>query len=105
MMHALTDSAGAMSAASAVHLNIFGPMPIVVSGTEAQKKRFLPPLIAGEEVCCFGVTEPDAGLDTSRIATFCPAGGEGLPRRRTQDVDLDRAGRGQDPAAGPDHAP
>ena len=77
MMHALTDSAGAMSAASAVHLNIFGPMPIVVSGTEAQKKRFLPPLIAGEEVCCFGVTEPDAGLDTGRIATFARREGRG----------------------------
>ena len=77
MMHALTDSAGAMSAASAVHLNIFGPMPIVVSGTEAQKKRFLPALIAGEEVCCFGVTEPDAGLDTGRIATFARREGRG----------------------------
>ena len=70
MMHAITDSAGAMSAASAIHLNIFGPNPIVVSGTEAQKARFLPPLIAGEEICCFGVTEPDAGLDTGRLATF-----------------------------------
>ena len=77
MMHALTDSAGAMSAASAVHLNIFGPMPIVVSGTEAQKKRFLPPLIAGGEVCCFGVTEPDAGLDTGRIATIARREGRG----------------------------
>ena len=70
MMHAVTDSAGAMSAASAIHLNIFGPNPIVVAGTEAQKARFLPPLIAGEEICCFGVTEPDAGLDTARIATL-----------------------------------
>ena len=70
MMHAITDSAGAMSAASAIHLNIFGPNPIVVSGTEEQKARFLPPLIAGEEICCFGVTEPDAGLDTGRLATF-----------------------------------
>ena len=70
MMHAITDSAGAMSAASAIHINIFGPMPIVVAGTEEQKARFLPPLIAGEEICCFGVTEPDAGLDTGRIATF-----------------------------------
>ena len=77
MMHAITDSAGAMSAASAVHLNIFGPMPIVVAGTEAQKARFLPPLIAGEEVCCFGVTEPDAGLDTGRIATFARRDGGG----------------------------
>ena len=70
MMHAITDSAGAMSAASAIHINLFGPMPIVVAGSEEQKARFLPPLIAGEEVCCFGVTEPDAGLDTGRIATF-----------------------------------
>ena len=70
MMHAVTDSAGAMSAASAIHINIFGPNPIVVAGTEAQKARFLPPLVAGEEICCFGVTEPDAGLDTTRITTF-----------------------------------
>ena len=77
MMHAITDSAGAMSAASAVHLNIFGPMPIVVAGTGEQKARFLPPLIAGEEVCCFGVTEPDAGLDTGRIATFARREGPG----------------------------
>ena len=77
MMHAITDSAGAMSAASAIHLNIFGPNPIVVSGTEEQKARFLPPLIAGEEVCCFGVTEPDAGLDTGRLATFARRDGRG----------------------------
>ena len=70
MMHAITDSAGAMSAASAIHINVFGPMSIVVAGSEEQKARFLPPLIAGEEICCFGVTEPDAGLDTGRIATF-----------------------------------
>ena len=70
MMHAVTDSAGAMSAASAIHVNIFGPMAIVVAGTEEQKARFLPPLIAGDEICCFGVTEPDAGLDTGRIGTF-----------------------------------
>ena len=77
MMHAITDSAGAMSAASAVHLNIFGPMPIVVAGTGEQKARFLPPLITGEEICCFGVTEPDAGLDTGRIATFARRDGGG----------------------------
>ena len=77
MMHAITDSAGAMSAASAIHINIFGPMPIVVAGSEEQKARFLPPLIAGDEICCFGVTEPDAGLDTSRIATFARRDGRG----------------------------
>lgn len=60
---------GGMTAASAVHINMFGPMPIAAHGTDEQKARWLPPLIAGKERTCFGVTEPDAGLDTGNIAT------------------------------------
>ena len=69
MMHAIARSPGAQAAASAVHMNIFGPHPIVVHGTAEQKQRWLPPLIAGTERACFGVTEPDAGLDTTRAKT------------------------------------
>ena len=69
MMQAVADSGGGMTAASAIHINIFGPHPIVVFGTEEQQRTWLPPLIAGQERCCFGVTEPDAGLDTGRITT------------------------------------
>jgi acyl-CoA dehydrogenase len=69
MMHAIAGSSGAMAAASSVHINIFGPHPIVVHGTREQKQRWLPPLIAGQARTCFGVTEPDAGLDTGRIKT------------------------------------
>jgi acyl-CoA dehydrogenase len=69
MMHTIAGSAGAMAAASSVHVNIFGPHPIVVHGTPEQKKRWLPPLVAGKARTCFGVTEPDAGLDTGRIKT------------------------------------
>jgi acyl-CoA dehydrogenase len=69
LMHTIAGSAGAMSAASSVHINIFGPHPIVVHGTNEQKRRWLPPLIKGEMRACFGVTEPDAGLDTGRIKT------------------------------------
>lgn len=69
MMQAVADSGGGMAAASAIHINIFGPHPIVVFGTPEQQERWLPPLIAGQERCCFGVTEPDAGLDTGRIST------------------------------------
>jgi acyl-CoA dehydrogenase len=58
-----------MSGASSVHMNIFGPNPIVVFGTDEQKARMLPPLIRGEQRACFGVTEPDAGLDTTRLKT------------------------------------
>lgn len=69
MMQTIGSSAGAFAACSTVHINIFGPHAIVVHGSAEQKQRFLPPLIAGKERACFGVTEPDAGLDTSKIKT------------------------------------
>jgi len=70
MMHQVTSSAGGYSAASALHLNLFGPHAIVVFGTPEQKERMLKPLVAGTDRACFGVTEPDAGLDTTSIKTF-----------------------------------
>ena len=70
MMHEVSASAGGYSAASTIHLNIFGPHAVVVHGTAEQKKRMLEPLIAGTDRACFGVTEPDAGLDTTSIKTF-----------------------------------
>jgi acyl-CoA dehydrogenase len=70
MMHAATSSGGGYSAASAIHINLFGPHAIVVHGTPEQKQRWLVPLIRGEQQACFGVTEPDAGLDTTSITTF-----------------------------------
>lgn len=69
MMHAVANSSGAMSAASAIHINIFGPHPIVVFGSEKQKQRWLPGLIQGTTQSCFGITEPDAGLNTTSIKT------------------------------------
>jgi acyl-CoA dehydrogenase len=69
MMQAIAESGGGQSAASSVHMNIFGLNPVVVFGTADQKKRMLPPLIRGEQKACFAVTEPDAGLNTTRIKT------------------------------------
>ncbi|HVC11064.1 MAG TPA: acyl-CoA dehydrogenase family protein, partial [Burkholderiales bacterium] len=62
MMQAIAESGAGFSGASAVHMNIFGLNPVVVFGTDAQKKRMLPGLIAGRERACFAVTEPDTGL-------------------------------------------
>ncbi|MFG1244352.1 acyl-CoA dehydrogenase family protein [Xanthobacter versatilis] len=70
MMHEVASHGGGMSATSAVHINLFGPHPIVVKGTPEQKARWVPRLIAGQDQVCFGFTEPDAGLDTTRIKTF-----------------------------------
>jgi acyl-CoA dehydrogenase len=58
------------NASSAVHINLFGPHPVVVFGTHEQKSRFLPPLIDGRDRACFAVTEPNVGLDTTHIRTF-----------------------------------
>lgn len=69
MMQAIAESGAGMSGASAVHMNIFGLNPVVAFGTEAQKQRMLPPLIAGEERACFAVTEPDTGLNTTQLKT------------------------------------
>ncbi len=70
MMHAVASSGGGQAAASSIHINLFGPHAIVVHGTGEQKRRWLTPLIKGEQKACFGVTEPDAGLDTTSIKTF-----------------------------------
>ncbi len=69
MMQAIAESGAAMSGASAIHMNIFGLNPVVVFGTAEQQARMLPPLIAGQERACFGVTEPNAGLNTAEITT------------------------------------
>ncbi len=69
MMQAIAESGAGMSGASAVHMNIFGLHPVVKFGTPAQQRRMLPPLIQGREKACFGVTEPDAGLNTLRLRT------------------------------------
>jgi acyl-CoA dehydrogenase len=70
MMNEVASNGGGFAAASTIHINLFGPHPIVVKGTAEQKARWVPRLVAGEDQCCFGFTEPDAGLNTTRIKTF-----------------------------------
>jgi len=69
VMQTIAESGAGFSGASAVHLNIFGPMPIVKFGTAEQQRRFLPRLISGEDKSCFAVTEPNSGLDTASLQT------------------------------------
>ena len=69
LAHTIARSGAGFTGASAVHLNLFGPNPIVVFGTDEQKLRFLPPLIKGQDRACFGVTEANSGLNTTRLQT------------------------------------
>ena len=69
MMQTIAASGAGFSGASAVHMNIFGLNPVVVYGNDAQKRRMLPPIVAGKEKACFAVTEPNAGLETAKLQT------------------------------------
>lgn len=69
LLQAVAASGGAMNAASTLHLSIFGMGPVVHHGSEAMKRKYLPATASGELQVSFGVTEDDAGTDTSRIRT------------------------------------
>jgi acyl-CoA dehydrogenase len=69
MMQAVAESGAAMSGASSIHLPVFGLQPVVIFGTEEQQQRMIPPIISGEEMMCFAVTEPNTGLDTTSLKT------------------------------------
>lgn len=76
LLEEVARSGGAMNAASAIHLSIFGMQPVVKHGSEELKARTLPRIVDGDLHVCFGVTEPGAGLDTSRITTFARREGD-----------------------------
>ena len=76
MMEAVSASGAGMSGASAIHMNVFGLHPVVVYGTAEQKRRWLPPIIKGEVQACFGVTEPNTGLNTLKLKTFASRQGD-----------------------------
>jgi alkylation response protein AidB-like acyl-CoA dehydrogenase len=70
MMNTVASGNGGSAAMSTLQINLFAPHPIVVLGTPEQKQRMLRPLISGSEKTCFGVTEANAGLNTTQIKTF-----------------------------------
>jgi len=72
----VAKSGGGMNAASSIHMSIFGMQPVVVFGSDELKARTLPRIVDGDLHVCFGVTEPGAGLDTSRITTSARRDGD-----------------------------
>lgn len=76
MMHTIAATGAGLSGASAVHMNIFGLHPVVVFGSDDQKRRWLPRLIEGSDRACFAVTEPNTGLNTLKLKTRAALDGE-----------------------------
>lgn len=69
MLEEIAASGAAMNGCSAVHLSIFGMEPVRRYGSPELAGEVLPRVAAGELHVAFGVTEPDAGTDTSSITT------------------------------------
>ena len=69
MMQAVAEAGGGMTAASTIHGPVFSLEPIDLFGTDAQKRRMIPPVLSGQEKMCFAVTEPNTGLDTTKLKT------------------------------------
>lgn len=70
LLEEVAASGAGMNGASSIHMSIFGMHPVIVHGSEEMKKENLPRIASGDLHVCFGVTEPGAGLDTTRITTF-----------------------------------
>lgn len=69
MMQAVAESGGGMTAASSIHGPVFSMQPVALFGTDEQKQRMIPPVLSGEDRICFAVTEPNTGLDTTKLKT------------------------------------
>lgn len=69
MMQAVAEAGGGMTAASTIHGPVFSLEPVERFGTEEQKQRMIPPVLSGAERMCFAVTEPNTGLDTTKLKT------------------------------------
>jgi hypothetical protein len=77
MLEAICASGAGLSGASPVHFAVFPPMPIIRHGSEGLRRRILPEIAGGRLSLAFGVTEPNAGTDTSRIETVARRDGAG----------------------------
>ncbi|MDV6230611.1 acyl-CoA dehydrogenase family protein [Rhodococcus cercidiphylli] len=76
LLEQVAASGAGMNGASSMHLSIFGMHPVIVHGSEELKQRTLPRIVNGDLHVCFGVTEPGAGLDTTKITTFAKRVGD-----------------------------
>jgi acyl-CoA dehydrogenase len=69
VLEEVAASGACMNGASAIHMSIFGMHPVVLHGSASMKERILPNVASGDLHVAFGVTEPTAGSDTTKITT------------------------------------
>ncbi|EKG19950.1 Acyl-CoA oxidase/dehydrogenase type 1 [Macrophomina phaseolina MS6] len=77
MMQTIAESGAGMAGAQAIHANVYATQPLAKFGTPAQLRDTIPRVVSGDWRVCFGVTEPDAGLDTLRLRTVAKKSADG----------------------------
>ncbi len=72
----VSRSGAGIAGAQSIHANVYATQPVAKFATTEQRKRMLPDLISGKTRTCFGVTEPNTGLDTLKLRTFAKKDGD-----------------------------
>ena len=67
---------GCSGVAVSIVANTLGSAPVMIAGSEEQKREWLPPLVDEPLLCSFGLSEPDAGSDVARIKTTAERHGD-----------------------------
>ncbi|KAK2669634.1 hypothetical protein RAB80_015160 [Fusarium oxysporum f. sp. vasinfectum] len=86
MMQTITESGAGMAGAQAIHANVYATQPLAKFGTEKQLESIIPNIIQGKWRVCFGVTEPNSGLDTLRLTTMATKQPDGSYRVSGQKI-------------------
>ncbi|KAI1051027.1 hypothetical protein LB506_010943 [Fusarium annulatum] len=86
MMQTITESGAGMAGAQAIHANVYATQPLAKFGTEKQLQSTIPNIIQGKWRVCFGVTEPNSGLDTLRLTTTATKQPDGSYRVSGQKI-------------------
>jgi acyl-CoA dehydrogenase len=76
MLQTIAESGAGLAGAQSVHANVYATQPIAKFATEDQRDSFLRKIISGEWRTCFGVTEPDTGLETLKLKTTATKDGD-----------------------------
>ena len=77
MLQTIAESGAGIAGAQAIHANVYATQPLAKFGSEEQLRETIPKIISGEYRTCFGVTEPNSGLDTLRLGTFARKDADG----------------------------
>ncbi|KAK8431172.1 acyl-CoA dehydrogenase/oxidase [Phyllosticta citricarpa] len=76
MLHTIAESGAGIAGAQSIHANVYATQPVAKFASPEQRQRMLSKLISGEARTCFGVTEPNTGLETNKLQTFAKRDGD-----------------------------